>query len=230
MGIVCAQRPKTALIAAVSVLSLACVRMPWALLASSARASRPAERSAATRAETDAFGPIQVPEDALWAAQTERSRRFFAIGRQRMPLEVVHALTDIERAAAEVNRELGPLDSNNAQTIANTAARVAAGECHDQFPLSVRQAVSGRQSQMNVNEFVARLASRALGAGAGVGGARSMRPNDDVNPGQSSRDVSPPPCRWVGRRTTTPRRCDPPRAPAHRESPPRAEVLIHGAP
>ncbi len=137
-----------------------------------------------TRIETDSFGPIAVPADALWGAQTERSRQFFAIGRQRMPLEIVHALAEIKRAAAEVNAALGLLAPDKAAAIAAAAAHVAAGEFDAvAFPLSVWQTGSGTQSNMNVNEVVARLASAAL--------ARRVHPNDDVNRGQSSNDVFP---------------------------------------
>jgi fumarate hydratase, class II len=142
-----------------------------------------------TRQETDSFGPIEVPSDALWGGQTERSRRFFAIGTQRMPLQIVYALAQIKCAAAEANRDLGLLDAAKAQAIAAAAARVAAGEFDAQFPLSVWQTGSGTQSNMNVNEVVANVASLALGGG--LGGARRVHPNDDVNLGQSSNDVFP---------------------------------------
>ena len=145
--------------------------------------------TSATRTESDSFGPIEVPADALWAAQTERSRRFFAIGAQRMPLGIVHALAHIKRAAAEVNLELGLLGDAQATAIASAAARVAAGEFDAEFPLSVWQTGSGTQSNMNVNEVVANLASLALGGT--LGGERKVHPNDDVNRGQSSNDVFP---------------------------------------
>ena len=143
----------------------------------------------ATRVESDSFGPIEVPAAALWGAQTERSRRFFAIGRQRMPSEIVHALAEIKRAAAEVNLELGLLDRQKAAAIAEAAARVAAGEFDAEFPLSVWQTGSGTQTNMNVNEVVAHLASLALGGA--LGGEQRVHPNDDVNRGQSSNDVFP---------------------------------------
>ena len=145
--------------------------------------------SAATRTETDSLGAIEVPADALWAAQTERSRRFFAIGQQRMPIEIVHALAQIKRAAAEVNADLGLLAPDRATAIAAAAARVAAGEFDDAFPLSVWQTGSGTQSNMNANEVIANLASMALGGQ--LGGPRLLHPNDDVNLGQSSNDVFP---------------------------------------
>ena len=142
-----------------------------------------------TRIETDSFGDIEVPADALWAAQTERSRRFFAIGEQLMPLAVIRALAQIKRAAAETHLTLGLLDKDKAEAISAAAARVAAGEFDAEFPLSVWQTGSGTQTNMNVNEVVANLASRALGGDAGA--KRKVHPNDDVNKGQSSNDVFP---------------------------------------
>ena len=143
----------------------------------------------AARTETDSFGPIDVPGDALWGAQTERSRRYFAIGEQRMPPAIVRALAEIKRAAAEVNCDLGLLDASKAQAIAAAAQRIAAGEFEGQFPLSVWQTGSGTQSNMNLNEVIAGLASQALGGG--LGAARCVHPNDEVNLGQSSNDVFP---------------------------------------
>ena len=141
-----------------------------------------------TRTEQDSFGSIEVPADALWGAQTERSRRFFAIGQQRMPLAVVHALAQVKRAAAEVNAELGLLDAAPARAIAAAAERVAAGEFDAQFPLSVWQTGSGTQSNMNVNEVIAHLASQDL---AHADATARVHPNDHVNLGQSSNDVFP---------------------------------------
>ncbi len=141
------------------------------------------------RTETDSFGTIEVPGNALWGAQTERSLRFFAIGEQRMPSAIVHALAQIKRAAAEVNVELGLLDATKSAALVTAAARIAAGEFESQFPLSVWQTGSGTQSNMNVNEVVANLASVMLGGG--LGADRRVHPNDDVNLGQSSNDVFP---------------------------------------
>ncbi|MDE2456267.1 MAG: class II fumarate hydratase [Burkholderiales bacterium] len=143
----------------------------------------------ATRTETDSFGPIEVPASARWAAQTERSRRLFAIGGQLMPLEIVYALAEIKRAAALVNAELGLLDAAKAKAIAAAAARVADGEFDAEFPLSVWQTGSGTQSNMNANEVIAGLASQALGGG--LGKLRRVHANDEVNLGQSSNDVFP---------------------------------------
>jgi fumarate hydratase class II len=141
-----------------------------------------------TRVETDSFGPVEVPGEALWGAQTARSLRFFAIGEQRMPADVVHALAWVKWAAARVNGELGQLEPSTAAAIGDAAQRVAAGEFDTQFPLSVWQTGSGTQSNMNVNEVIARLASASLGAGSN---GRRVHPNDEVNLGQSSNDVFP---------------------------------------
>jgi len=138
-----------------------------------------------TRTEHDSFGPIEVPADALWGAQTARSLHFFAIGEQRMPLPLVHALAWVKWAAARVNRDLGLLPAARADAIAAAAERVATGEFDTQFPLSAWQTGSGTQSNMNVNEVVAHLASLALA------GAPRVHPNDEVNLGQSSNDVFP---------------------------------------
>jgi len=138
-----------------------------------------------TRTESDSFGPIEVPADALWGAQTARSLRFFAIGEQRMPLPVIHALAWVKWAAACVNRDLKLIDDAKAQAIADAAQRVATGEFDREFPLSVWQTGSGTQSHMNVNEVLARLATAALPEG------QRISPHDDVNVGQSSNDVFP---------------------------------------
>ena len=144
-----------------------------------------------TRTESDSFGPIEVPADALWGAQTARSLHFFAIGEQRMPVSVVHALAWIKWAAAGVNCDLKLLDAAQAQAIADAARRVSTGEFDAEFPLSVWQTGSGTQSNMNVNEVVATLASRALSRAAPHTAMRRVHPNDDVNLGQSSNDVFP---------------------------------------
>ncbi|MES2090602.1 MAG: class II fumarate hydratase [Pseudomonadota bacterium] len=142
-----------------------------------------------TRTESDSFGPIEVPIDALWGAQTARSLRFFAIGEQRMPLEVIHALAWVKWAAASVNSDLGLLDAVAAQAIAEAAQRVAAGEFDGEFPLSVWQTGSGTQSHMNVNEVVAHVASRSLEESGATG--LQVDAHDEVNLGQSSNDVFP---------------------------------------
>ena len=152
-----------------------------------------------TRTESDSFGSVEVPLDALWGAQTARSLHFFAIGEQLMPLAVIHALAWVKWAAAGVNQDLNLLDATKARAIADAAQRVAVGEFDAEFPLSVWQTGSGTQSNMNVNEVVAQLASRALAADtsinkvgiSGEGVKRGVHPNDDVNLGQSTNDVFP---------------------------------------
>ena len=144
---------------------------------------------AATRPEKDSFGSIEVPAERLWGAQTERSRRFFRISTERMPLGVVYALARVKRAAARVNAELKLLDASKSDAIQRAAQEVLDG-CHDaEFPLSVWQTGSGTQSNMNVNEVLANRASELLGGERGQ--KRLVHPNDDVNMGQSSNDVFP---------------------------------------
>jgi len=142
-----------------------------------------------TRTEKDSFGPIEVPADRLWGAQTERSRRFFRISSERMPLPVVHALARVKKAAAFVNANLGLLDRKKSGAIQAAAQEVLDGRHDDQFPLSVWQTGSGTQSNMNVNEVLANRASELLGGERGQ--KRLVHPNDDVNMGQSSNDVFP---------------------------------------
>jgi fumarate hydratase class II len=142
-----------------------------------------------TRTEKDSFGPIDVPAERLWGAQTERSRRFFRISGERMPLAVVHALALVKRAAARVNATLGLLDAKKAEAIVRAADEVLAGRHDEEFPLVVWQTGSGTQSNMNVNEVLANRASELLGGERGPG--RLLHPNDDVNLGQSSNDVFP---------------------------------------
>ena len=142
-----------------------------------------------TRTESDSFGPIEVPADALWGAQTARSLQYFAIGEQRMPLPLIHALAWLKWAAAGVNGELQLLAPAKARAIADAARRVAAGAFDAEFPLSVWQTGSGTQSNMNVNEVLANLARRTLAATPPAG--PMVHPNDDVNLGQSSNDMFP---------------------------------------
>jgi fumarate hydratase class II len=142
-----------------------------------------------TRTETDSFGAIEVPADALWGAQTARSQHFFAIGEQRMPLALIHALAWIKWAAALVNADLQRIAPARAQAIAQAAQAVARGAHDDAFPLSVWQTGSGTQSNMNVNEVVAHLATRHLRSDDAA--CAAVHPNDEVNLGQSSNDVFP---------------------------------------
>src|SRR6267142_4587297 len=144
---------------------------------------------AGSRIEKDSFGPIEVPADRLWGAQTERSRRFFRISGERMPLAVVYALTLVKKAAAAVNAELGLLDRAKSEAIQRAAQEVLDGKHDEEFPLVVWQTGSGTQSNMNVNEVLANRASELLGGERGP--KRLVHPNDDVNLGQSSNDVFP---------------------------------------
>src|SRR5919109_1862112 len=121
-----------------------------------------------TRIEKDSFGPIEVAAERLWGAQTERSRRFFRISGERMPLAVVHALATVKGAAARVNSALGLLAQPKAQAIERAADEVLAGRHDGEFPLMVWQTGSGTQSNMNVNEVVANRASELLGRARGA--------------------------------------------------------------
>ncbi|GGB17023.1 fumarate hydratase class II [Sphingomonas metalli] len=142
-----------------------------------------------TRTETDSIGAIEVPAGAYWGAQTQRSIGNFPFGaRERMPIEIVHALALVKQAAARVNRAHG-LEAAKADALEAAAARVAAGEFDDQFPLVIWQTGSGTQSNMNVNEVIAGIANEALSGTRG--GKTPVHPNDDVNRGQSSNDSFP---------------------------------------
>lgn len=142
-----------------------------------------------SRIETDSLGQVEVPEDAYWGAQTQRSRVNFAIGDQRMPLPVVHALALIKKAAARVNDRNGDLPADLARLVEQAADEVLAGQHDDQFPLVVWQTGSGTQSNMNVNEVIAGRANEL--AGQGRGGKSPVHPNDHVNRSQSSNDCFP---------------------------------------
>ncbi len=142
-----------------------------------------------SRIETDSIGAIEVPAEAYWGAQTQRSLINFAIGEQRMPLAVVHALALIKKAAARVNDRIGELPADIARLIEQAADEVLAGEHDQQFPLVVWQTGSGTQSNMNVNEVIAGRANEL--AGNGRGGKSPVHPNDHVNRAQSSNDSFP---------------------------------------
>ena len=142
-----------------------------------------------SRTETDSIGPIDVPEDAYWGAQTQRSLINFAIGQERMPLPVLHALALIKKAAARVNNRNGDLPADIANLIEQSADEVLQGKLDDQFPLVVWQTGSGTQSNMNVNEVIAGRANEL--AGKGRGGKAPVHPNDHVNRSQSSNDCFP---------------------------------------
>jgi fumarate hydratase class II len=143
-----------------------------------------------SRTETDSFGPIEVPADAYWGAQTERSIENFPFGqREQMPLEIVHALGFIKQAAARVNARIGGLDPKLAEVIQQAAGEVARGDLDNQFPLVIWQTGSGTQSNMNANEVIAGRANEVLTGKRG--GKEPVHPNDHVNKSQSSNDSFP---------------------------------------
>ena len=141
------------------------------------------------RIEKDTFGPIEVPADRLWGAQTQRSVEHFRISGERMPDELVRALVQVKRACAQVNRDLGTLPPDKGDAIMAAADEVLAGKWPGEFPLVVWQTGSGTQTNMNANEVLANRASELLGGPRGEG--RLVHPNDDVNRGQSSNDIFP---------------------------------------
>jgi fumarate hydratase class II len=148
------------------------------------------------RIEKDTFGPIEVPADKLWGAQTQRSLTNFKISGEKMPVALIRAMAMVKKAAALVNLDLGALDPKKGtldpkkgKAIVDAADEVLAGKHDDQFPLVVWQTGSGTQTNMNVNEVLANRASELLGGPRGEG--RLVHPNDDVNCGQSSNDVFP---------------------------------------
>jgi fumarate hydratase, class II len=144
---------------------------------------------ARSRIETDTFGPIEVPADRYWGAQTQRSIENFRIGTERMPRPLIRALGIVKRAAAEVNHSLKLVDARRARAIVRAAQEVTDGHLDDHFPLVVWQTGSGTQTNMNVNEVIANRANEMLG---GKLGAKSpVHPNDHVNLSQSSNDCFP---------------------------------------
>ena len=148
-----------------------------------------AKKRKKTRTETDSFGPIAVPADRYWGAQTQRALENFRIGTERMPLPLIRALAIVKRAAAEVNLALGALDPRRARAIIRAAQEVIDGKLDDHFPLVVWQTGSGTQTNMNMNEVIANRANELLG---GKRGAKSpVHMNDHVNMSQSSNDCIP---------------------------------------
>ena len=143
----------------------------------------------ATRTESDTFGPIEVPAERYWGAQTQRSLQNFRIGGERLPVPLIRALGLVKQAAALVNKDLGELDGRVADAVAAAAADVVQGKYDDEFPLVVWQTGSGTQSNMNANEVIAALANERLGGKRG--GKAPVHPNDHVNRGQSSNDSFP---------------------------------------
>jgi fumarate hydratase class II len=142
-----------------------------------------------TRTETDTFGPIEVPADRYWGAQTQRSLQNFKIGTERMPEPIVRALGIVKRAAALANMDLGELDRKLGDTIAAAAQEVIEGKLDAHFPLVVWQTGSGTQSNMNANEVISNRAIEMLGGE--MGSKKPVHPNDHVNRSQSSNDTYP---------------------------------------
>jgi fumarate hydratase, class II len=142
-----------------------------------------------TRTETDSMGPIAVPADRYYGAQTARSLIHFAIGQDTLPAELIRAFGILKKAAALVNQDLGKLPADKAKLIAQAADEVISGRLNDHFPLRVWQTGSGTQTNMNVNEVIG---NRAIELAGGVMGSKKpIHPNDDVNMSQSSNDTFP---------------------------------------
>ena len=142
-----------------------------------------------TRTETDSFGPLEVPSDKYWGAQTQRSIQNFPIGWEKQPIAIVRALGFIKRACAEVNLSTGSIDRTIGEAIVRAATEVIEGKFDDNFPLVVWQTGSGTQSNMNANEVISNRAIEMLGGV--MGSKKPVHPNDHVNMGQSSNDTFP---------------------------------------
>lgn len=142
------------------------------------------------RIEKDTMGPVEVPADKYWGAQTQRSKMNFTIGNQLMPMEVIRAFAILKKSAAHANHDLGVLSAEKRDIISEVCDEILAGKLDDQFPLVVWQTGSGTQSNMNVNEVVANRAHVLLG-GKLDDEKKKVHPNDDVNKSQSSNDTFP---------------------------------------
>ncbi len=142
-----------------------------------------------TRTETDSFGPLEVPSDKYWGAQTQRSIQNFPIGWEKQPVAIIRALGVIKKACALVNIDQGDMDADLGQTIAKAAQEVIDGKFDDNFPLVVWQTGSGTQSNMNANEVISNRGIEMLGGV--MGSKKPIHPNDHVNMGQSSNDTFP---------------------------------------
>ncbi|MFS4438766.1 class II fumarate hydratase [Paracoccaceae bacterium GXU_MW_L88] len=143
----------------------------------------------ATRTETDSFGPLEVPSEKYWGAQTQRSLMNFPIGWEKQPIAIVRALGVVKKACAQANKEAGALDAKLADAIIEAAGEVIEGKFDDNFPLVVWQTGSGTQSNMNANEVIANRAIEILGGE--IGSKDPVHPNDHCNMGQSSNDTFP---------------------------------------
>lgn len=142
-----------------------------------------------SRTERDSFGEIEVSAENLWGAQTQRSLHHFSISTERMDSRLIHALVTVKKAAADINAKMGALALDKAFAINSACDEILRGLHPEQFPLSVWQTGSGTQTNMNVNEVIANIASELMGGERGEG--RIVHPNDDVNKSQSSNDVFP---------------------------------------
>jgi len=147
------------------------------------------ETTGSTRTETDSMGPIEVPTDRYYGAQTARSLIYFAIGKDTMPPELIRAFGILKKAAALVNQDLGKLSGEKAKLITQAADEVISGQLNDHFPLRIWQTGSGTQTNMNVNEVISNRAIEI--AGGEMGSKKPIHPNDDVNMSQSSNDTFP---------------------------------------
>src|SRR2546422_2559847 len=144
----------------------------------------------ASRIEKDTFGPIEVPAERLWGAQTQRSPQNFRIGSEKMPPALIKALAQVKRAAAQVNMDLRVLDSKKGKAIIEAADEVIAGKHDGEFPLAVWQTGSGTQTNMNMNEVLANRASEILGGRRGED--RLVPPKHDAEKRQNSEDAFSP--------------------------------------
>ncbi len=142
-----------------------------------------------SRVETDSFGKIKVPSDKYWGAQTQRSLKYFKIGKMKVPLEIIKAIAIIKKAAAITNTKLKVLDPKISKAIIRASEEVINGKFDDNFPLKVWQTGSGTQTNMNVNEVIANRAIQILGGK--VGSKKPVHPNDHVNKSQSTNDTYP---------------------------------------
>ncbi|MBK9071346.1 MAG: class II fumarate hydratase [Myxococcales bacterium] len=142
------------------------------------------------RMERDSLGEVAVPAARYWGAQTERSRQYFQIAAERMPLEVIYAIATVKHAAALTNAALGALPQAKAELIARVCEEIASGQHDEEFPLVIWQTGSGTQTNMNLNEVIANRA-HVLQGGALTDAKKALHPNDDVNCSQSSNDVFP---------------------------------------
>lgn len=148
-----------------------------------------ANANSSVRTETDSLGSVQVSDDALWGAQSQRSLKYFAISQQRFPMDFIYAMCRIKRAAAVVNQSLDLLDPKRSELIQRSCDEILAGRHDSQFPLSVWQTGSGTQTNMNLNEVIANRSNQL--AGGKAGSYDPVHPNDHVNLSQSSNDVFP---------------------------------------